>query len=206
MRAASRTLTAAAFSLLPVAAEAHNFAKGTFFPVFAQGVGASLNEPVALLTLIPVGLLASLWQTEGMLRIWPWQLAGLIVGVLVAIVSSPFFAIPALAGGLVCGILTVTDRQWPAVVPIGAAFVTGLLVNMVTLEGHGLGELPVGIYTGIVAGATAITAFSAAMARVLLEKFPYFWMRLGVRIVASWTVAMTLMYLTFQLRTLLVTS
>lgn len=204
MRVAFRTLMAATLTLLPVAAEAHSFAKGTFFPLVVQGIGASLNEPVALLTLIPVGLLASLWQPEGMLRVWPWQIAGLILGVLVAIVASPVFAIPALIGGLVCGLLSVIDRPWPAFVPIGAAFVTGVLVNMVTLEGHALGELPVGIYVGIVVGASAITAISASIARVVVERFPYFWVRLGVRVVASWTVAMTLLYLTFQIRSLLI--
>lgn len=200
MRTAYRALTAAALTLAPVAAEAHNFAKGTFFPQVIEGIGASINSPVALMTLIPVGLLASIWQTEGMLRIWPGLLAGLVAGIFLAIFANPALAILALAAGVVCALLAVIARPWPPAVPIGAAFIAGALTDMVTLEGHGFGELPLGIYAGIVIGANAIAVIAAGIAKVLLEKFPYFWVRLAFRIVVSWTAAITLMYLTFQVK------
>ena len=80
------------------------------------------------------------------------------------------------------------------------AAVAGVLVNMVTLEGHGFGELQIGIYIGIVLGAAAIPLMSAAVARGALQKVPAFWMRLAWRIIASWSAAITLMYMTFQLK------
>ncbi|MBS0563623.1 MAG: hypothetical protein JSR87_03825 [Proteobacteria bacterium] len=193
-------LLAPAFALLPVAAEAHNFAKGTIFPQIIEGIGASLNSPSGLLTLIPLGIMASVWQTEGILRLMPPLAAGLVAGIFLALFGSPAYVVPSLSVGIICALLAVIARPWPFAPLAGLAAVAGVLVNMVTLEGHGFGELQFGIYIGIVLGAAAIPLISAAVARGALQKVPAFWMRLAWRIIASWSAAIALMYMTFQLK------
>lgn len=194
-------LLAPTLALLPMAAEAHNFAQGTFFPVMTEGIGASLNSPSGLLTLIPVGIMASQWRPDGILRLAPGLIAGLIAGIFLALFATPAVAIPSLVVGIACALLAVVGRPWPLPVPMAMATLAGALTTMVTLEGHGFGELPLAIYLGIVIGALAIAMIAAAVVRVALEKVPAFWMQIAVRIVASWTAAITLMYMTFQLRT-----
>jgi hypothetical protein len=192
-------LTGAAV-LFPLGAQAHNFAKGTFFPLMIDGIGSALNDPITLLTLIPVGLLASLWQSEGMLKIWPALLVGTLVGVPMAALATPVIAIPALLTGAVCALMAVLSARYPALLVAGLAGLAGLLATMTTLEGHGFFTLSIGIYAGIIIGANMIVAASAAFVRAVLEGVKVAWARIGMRILSSWTAAVTLMLLAFQFK------
>lgn len=195
-------LLALACALLPVAAEAHNFAQGTFIPQLTQGIGASINSPSGLLTLAPLGIMASSWHLDGILRLMPALVVGLVAGIFLALFASPAFAVPSLCVGIVCALLAVIAKPWPMPLLAGMAALAGALVNMVTLEGHGLGELPLGIYLGIIIGAAAIAMIAAGVVRIALEKVPAFWMKIAVRVAASWAAAIALMYMTFQLKTI----
>lgn len=196
-------LLAPAFALLPMAAEAHNFAKGTIFPQVIEGIGASLNSPSGLLTLIPLGIMASVWQTEGILRLMPPLAAGLVAGIFLALFGSPAYVVPSLCVGIICALLAVIARPWPFAPLAALAAAAGVLVNMVTLEGHGFGELQFGIYVGIVLGAAVIPLIAAAVTRGALQKVPAFWMQIAVRVIASWSAAIALMYMTFQFKAIM---
>ncbi len=186
--------------LLPIAAQAHNFSKGTFVPSVIDGIGASLNDPFTLLTLVPVGLMASMWDKEGMLRIWPALIAGMVIAVPCAAFSFPGIAIPALLVGATCALLAIISGRYPPALVMGLAALAGFLAIMATLEGHGFFTLPISIYIGILIGANFVVAAAAGVVRFWFDKVAAPWARLPVRILSSWTAAVTLMYLAFQLR------
>lgn len=194
------TLASAAAGFWPLLAEAHNFKTGTAYPQIVEGAGATLNDPVALLTLIPIGLMCVLWrQEDGLPRIWLALLAGMIVGVFAAPFGSPAIAVPSLALGLLCAGLAILMWNYPQPLVWGLAFLSGLLAIMSTLEGHVLAELPIPIIIGILIGANIAVVVAAGIVKIVLDRVHYSWNRLAMRILSSWTAAVTVMLLAFHI-------
>lgn len=196
-------LAALAAAMLPGVAEAHNFKTGTAIPQAIDAIGAALNDPVLLLTLIPLGLLASIWRAEGLLEVWGPAAIGLIAAIPLSNVASPWFAVPSLLAGIACAILAIIAHDYRPVLVKGLAFVTALLGMLAVLEGHGFMTLPVSIYIGLFLGATAAFVLAAAIARIMIEKLPAVIARIAARILSSWTAAIALMLLAFQVQKLM---
>jgi len=83
------------------------------------------------------------------------------------------------------------------------AFVTALVAMLSVLEGHAFMTLPVSIYIGLFLGATAAFVLAAAVARIMIEKLPTVIARIAARILSSWTAAIALMLLAFQVQKLM---
>ena len=201
-RSFAQSLTLAAI-VLPGMAQAHNFKTGTAFPQIIDATGAALNDPVLLLTLIPLGLMASIWQPEGLLKIWGPAAIGLLAGIPLAVIATPWFAVPALMIGIACAVLGILSRDYSPLLMKVMAGAAGLFAMRAVLEGHGFFQLPVAIYIGLFIGANAAFVVAAAIARAMVEKLPAVVARIAVRILASWTAAITLMLLAFQIQQLL---
>lgn len=197
------SLLALSVAALPGIAEAHNFKTGTAIPQAIDAIGAALNDPVLLLTLIPLGLMASIWRTEGLLVVWLPAAIGLLLGIPLAVVATPWFAVPSLLMGVCCAGLAVLARDYNPTLLKAVAFVTGLFAMLSVLEGHGFFELPIAIYAGLLIGANAAFVIAAAIARAMLEKLPNVIARIAPRILSSWTAAIALMLLAFQMQKLL---
>jgi len=197
-----RTFAIAAAILWPLQSQAHNFATGTAYPEMVEGAGASLNSPEILLTLIPIGLLASLWDDEGMLKIWPGLLIGMIVGIPLAPLVGGWIIAVSLAVGAICALMAVSGANYPKSLVVGIATALGALSSMVSFEGHTFGEFPLPIYIGILFGANLIVVIAAGIAKALLMKLPYFWTRIGLRVASSWVTAIGLMLLAFEMKKL----
>lgn len=190
--------------LLPGAAQAHNFKTGTAITQAMDAVGAALNDPVLLLTLIPLGVLASIWQIEGLLKLWGWAAVGLLAGVPLAAVATPWFIVLSLALGVVCAVLGVIARDYPTRTLQALAVVVGLVAMMTLLEGHGFLELSVAIYAGLLLASVAVIGIAAAVTRLVVEKLPGAVARIAGRILASWAAAIALMLLAFEVQKLVV--
>lgn len=196
-------LAALAAAMLPGVAEAHNFKTGTAIPQAIDAIGAALNDPVLLLTLIPLGLLASIWRTEGLLDVWGPAAIGLIVAIPLSNFASPWFAVPSLLAGIACAVLAIISHDYQPALVKGLAFVTALVAMLSVLEGHAFMTLPVSIYIGLFLGATAAFVLAAAVARIMIEKLPTVIARIAARILSSWTAAIALMLLAFQVQKLM---
>lgn len=196
-------LLALSAAALPGVANAHNFKTGTAIPQAIDAIGAALNDPVLLLTLLPLGLMASVWRTEGLLVVWLPAAIGLLLGIPLAAVATPWFAVPSLLMGVSCAALAVIARDYPPGLMKAMAFVTGLFAMLSVLEGHGFFELSIAIYAGLLIGANAAFVIAAAIARAMLEKLPMVIARIAPRILSSWTAAIALMLLAFHVQQLL---
>jgi hypothetical protein len=68
---------------------------------------------------------------------------------------------------------------------------------------HGFFELPLPIYIGLFIGANAAFVMAAAIARAVLANLPQVIARIAARILSSWTAAIALMLMAFQIQKLL---
>lgn len=193
------TLTLAA-CLSAGRAKAHSFEGGSgFYDQFVDGTLVVLAYPPTLLPLLALGLLVTLWQTEGLLRAWPVLLAGQALGIPLAAAVGPWVGPVLMAGGLlVAGLAALLPRHAVLEVQV-AALGIGLLALSVSLEGHGFLELPLSIHAGILFAANLAVAVAAGVARVLIEATPADWPRILCRVLASWIAAVLVLNLAFVL-------
>lgn len=132
-----------------------------------------------------------------MVRVWPGFLAAQLLGILLAPVAGSWIPIANLSIGIgvaVSAALLPRHGRFEAIV---VSMVVGLSVITVSLEGHRLFELPLFIHAGILFAANAVTAFSAGLSRLAMEKVKMLWMRVVWRIAASWIAAVLMLYLAF---------
>lgn len=190
---------ALALALLPSAVHAHAFTAGAdLYGQFTEGVGVAMSAPELALALVPLGLFAGLNRAEGMLAIWPAFIVAWLVGMPAGSFIGDWIIPVTLTLGVLCGVLCALMPRAPLPVLIGAASVIGLGVGAASFQGHGLFELPFYIHFGLFFGANLLVACVAGLAKVLRERFPAFWMDVALRSAASWTGAVALMVLAFE--------
>ena len=190
---------ASCLTLWPWAAMAHAFGAGSgAYDLFLAGAAVPLSTPAVLFCLVPLGLFVSLWREDGMVRIWPGFLAGLIGGAFIAPFVGPGISIAALMFGIVCALAGAISPNIPEPVAIGFGALGGVLSALVSLEGHGLLELPLLIYAGIVFGSILAVVMSAGLVSATLQQWPHQWLRIGWRILISWSGALGILLVAFE--------
>lgn len=181
-------------------ASAHAFDAGAdAYGQFVEGAAVVLTFPSILLPLLALGLLLSLWDENGLPRVWPVFLFGQGVGVLLAAVSGPGVGLFVLGLGIVTATLAALLPRIPKVLAILLAGLGGVGALAASLEGHGLFELPVFTHLGLLFGANLATALAAGLCRLALQRIDAHWMRIGWRVAASWIGAILLLTLAFDL-------
>jgi hypothetical protein len=184
--------------LLPSQAAAHSFGAGTDqFASFVEGASVVIFDQVSLFATLSLGLMIALWKNRGVIQALPLLIAGLALGFLLA----PSVTIWVIMGATVVGAITATigaslNQQYKPLTLILALF-TGLLVQMVSLEGHVWMELSSAIYVGVTLGAILPVMLGAATGELLLEKLPASFSRIAVRVACSWLAAIQIMMLAF---------
>jgi len=184
--------------LLPSQAAAHSFGAGTDqFASFVEGASVVIFDQVSLFATLSLGLMIALWKNRGVIQALPLLIAGLALGFLLA----PSVTTWVIMGGTVVGAITATigaslNQQYKPLTLILALF-TGLLVQMVSLEGHVWMELSSAIYVGVTLGAILPVMLGAATGELLLEKLPASFSRIAVRVACSWLAAIQIMMLAF---------
>lgn len=181
-------------------ARAHSFKTGAdTVEAFFDGANAVLFSPMALLPSLALGMLLSLWQSEGLVKAWPALILGHVIGFLLAPMVGDWVIPAALAlGALVAALSALLSRHYRGLA-LGLAFAVGLFTLLTGLEGHGWLELEAAIYLGILAAANVAVAIGAGLTRLALEQFPYAWVRIGLRAAASWLAAVQVLMMAFLL-------
>lgn len=185
-------------STLP--ATAHTFGTGTdAFEAFVEGSNAVLFSPYSLLPCLSLGLLLTLWHEEGMVKAWPILLIAHVAGFLLAPTAGTW-VIPALVMiGTATATLAALRTNHNRIEALALAGIVGFFTLLVSLEGHSWLELSLPIYIGIFAAASFGVAAGAGIARLILEHIPYPWVRIGLRVAASWLAAMQVLMVAFLL-------
>ena len=195
------TLLAVFFGLCATQAEAHAFKSGAdFYAQFQEGVSVILAYPQTLLPLLALGVLLSLWQPEGLLRVWPMFLAGLVIGFFAGPLVGTWIVSTTLAVGIATAILAAILERHSDIETKSLGFGLGFLTMASSLEGHAFFELPFFIYFGIFLAANMVVAVAAGLTRYALERWKQNWMRIVWRVVASWIAAISLLLIAFAIR------
>ena len=181
--------------------EAHAFRSGAdFYEQFLEGASVILAYPGTLLPVMAIGILAGLWDRNGMVRAWPAFAAGLVLGMPLSALIGPAIAIWLIALGVLTASLAALLSQHNAIQCLILSFLTGLLAMMVSLEGHGLFELAGFIYVGIFVAANIVFVATANVTRMTIEQFRTAVTSIAFRVFASWIAAMLLLFLAFEWR------
>lgn len=180
---------------LPAVAEAHLVNTG-LGPVY-DGIGHVLVSPEDLIPVIAISLLAGLRGTAwGRVTLFVLPMAWAVgggVGFRMEVPSSP--VIPAVSF-LLLGLLVAADIRVPKWLMVGTAVLVGGIHGM--LNGRAVSEAnedPLGL---IGMSATVFVLVALLSAFTVSLKRP--WTRIAVRVAGSWTVAIGLLLLGWQLR------
>lgn len=192
---------AAPCAFLPTGAAAHSFESGAdLYAQFVEGAGVVVTYPAVFLPLLALGLFLSLWHPEGMVRAWPAFLVGQLVGIALAPLVGEWI-LPAMMGaGLAVAALAALLPQPDRILSLIFASTLGILALALGLEGHGLFELPALIHLGLIFGTNATVALAAGIGRLAMDRVPADWMRITLRVAASWIAAMLMLILAFTFR------
>ncbi|WP_420406694.1 hypothetical protein [Hoeflea sp.] len=187
-------------ALLPVGARAHEFdLGGDAYDDFLAGGAAVLNDLPVLLALMSTGILVSLWDRQGLPRVWPAFMVSVIAGFGLAALM-PVDPVPLLYGAaIITGLLAAAAVQGTRPIMAGIVSGAGLMTGWGILAGHGWGELPAGVYAGLFALFNLVLAGTSAFASALLTRLPGRWTGIALRALASWLTAIAIMSLAFVL-------
>ncbi|MEJ6390391.1 hypothetical protein [Gymnodinialimonas ulvae] len=197
-----RYLSALALAVAPTSAAAHSFESGAdLYAQFVEGAGVVVTYPAVFLPLLALGLFLSLWHAEGMVRAWPVFLLGQLAGIAVAPLVGEWILPLMMGTGLIVGALAALLPHPGRIAALFFAGLLGILALALGLEGHALFELPVLIHLGLIFGTNATVALAAGIARLAMDRVPADWMRITLRVAASWIAAMLMLILAFTVRT-----
>lgn len=196
---AKRTFAVCA-SLFPAAASAHSFDAGAdAFAQVGDGLAVVLTYPAALFPLLSLGLLLGLWCDRQLRMAGMWFVAGQVVGLLTAPLVGSLIDPTALTLGIGVAICaTLAPGVSRSFAPMLAAAV-GWAAIAVAFVGHGLFELPVTIHAGIIIAVNLLIFSVVGNTRFLTDRFRAAWVKLALRIAASWIAAIQILSLAFML-------
>ena len=194
-------LLAPALAAVPSGAAAHSFESGAdLYAQFVEGTSVVVTYPAVFLPLLALGLLLTLWESEGMVRAWPAFLGGQVAGIFLAPLVGEWILPVMMGAGIIVAALAALLPQPMRLVTLPSAALLGALALALGLEGHRLFELPILIHLGLLFGTNATVALAAGVSRLALDRVQAEWMRITVRVAASWIAAMLMLILAFTLR------
>ena len=181
--------------------EAHSFGAGTdAFGQIIEGANVPFLEPVTLLSCLSLGLFHTIWRPHGVISAMPYLFIGLVFGFIVAPYLGQYAYLGATFIGIVSAISAglLTRPMYHLI--ILTTVLTGFFTMGAALEGHKWLELGVLIYLGIFLGSVFAVILAAGISQLILDKFPQrTFVRIGLRIAASWLAAIQIMMIAFQI-------
>ena len=187
---------------LPSRADAHAFAAGQDeYELFLEGAALPFHTPELALSLLSFSLLVGAWRVDGLPLAWPALIAGACIGMALAFAAAsvdPTYALYALA--ILLGVLVVLAWDYDVRSMRLVAGAAGVAMAYGTVAAHGTDDLPIAALAGILAGLNFWIAAGAALASLPARFIRAAWPALGLRVLGSWLVAITLIMLAFAIR------
>ncbi|MBC8130579.1 MAG: hypothetical protein H7Y08_09700 [Rhizobiaceae bacterium] len=188
-------------TLLPSAAEAHAFTAGQGgYALFVEGASLLFHAPELVVAVLSIGLLIGLWNVEGMPIVWPFLAAGAAVGLFLPFLVLIDASIALYGLALCLGALAALDRPYPVATMRFVSALAGLTIAYGALSLHGTAGLPAMVTFGLFAGLNVAVPMVAGAATLPRRFSTAPWPKIGLRILASWLMAITIMMLGFAVR------
>ena len=179
---------------------AHSFKDdGGFYELFLEGNKAVFLDLRVAIGVLAAGLLVALWNVEGLVKVWPFFLAGNVAGILLSAagIPDPVFVLYGLT--VLCGLGAAAALSLPAIWMRGLAFVMGAVPVAAILFDHELGDVPTGFMFGVVFGLNLVLATASGLVALTFQHLAYDWVPIAWRAIAAWLVAITMMILALEL-------
>ena len=194
-------LSAIALALTALPAAAHDFGRNSdLYASFVEGGKVVLSDISLLLVMAAAGCLTSIWDREGMPKIWTALAAGILAGFAAPLA---FFTLPALASlgtAVLLGLLAAAALHLPLSTARAILFAAGLALTAGTLGGHETGSVPTGAYFGIFFTLNAGVVVAAALVTLARRHFNERVALIAARAFSSWLVAIAIMLLALSFR------
>lgn len=182
-------------------ANAHDFGRTSdLYASFIEGGGVVLSDIALLLAMAATGCLTSIWDREGMPKIWPALAAGILAGFVAPLASFTMPALASLGTAILFGLLAAAALPLPLSAARMILFIAGLALTVGTLGGHEAGSVPVGAYLGIFFTLNAGVAVAAALVTLARRHFNDRVTLIAARALSSWLVAIAVMLLALSFR------
>ena len=134
-----------------------------------------------------------------MTRAWPLLIAGHVTGFVIAPFLGDRVIAALVAAGFATASLAALLPRHTRAEALAVSLVVGLLTMLVSLEGHAWLELTPPIYAGIFLAASFAVAAGAGIARIATDAVRHPWVRIALRVAASWLAAIQILILAFLL-------
>jgi hypothetical protein len=202
-KSGSRLIRAAILLLVfPGQATAHDFGLGgDAYAEFLSGCAAILTELPIVIAIISTGILVSLWDREGLPRVWLAFVAGVVGGMLVATAALIDPVTVAYGSAIALGLLAAAAISLDLKLMRLVLFFSGFLPVAALLSDHDFGTVPLAAYAGILFMSNIVLSASAGLVSVALKNIPFSWVSIAFRALASWLVAIALISFAVLLRT-----
>jgi len=180
---------------------AHDFGLGGgYYADFLAGCAAVLNELPVLISLASAGILIGLWNREGLPKVWPLFALGVIAGILLAPLDIVEPVSAAYGPAIALGLLAAAAIKPDMLLMRSIVFIGGLFAALAILGGHAWGTIPAATYAGIFLALNAGLSMTTAVVALTLQRFPYPFVPIAFRALASWLVAIAVMAFAFIIR------
>ena len=166
---------------------------------FLSGCTAVLAELPLMIAVISAGILVSLWNGEGLPKVWLAFVVGLFAGTALALANLSEPLLIAYGSAIALGLLASASIKCGLTLMRLILFLAGLLPIAAFLAGHDLGTVPLIAYVGIFVTINIVLAVSAGVVAITLKKLPYVWAPISFRALASWLVAIAMISLALLL-------
>lgn len=181
-------------------AQAHAFtADQGHYALFVEGVALVVHTPDLCVAILSVGLWIGIWRLDGMPRIWPSLMVGAAAGLALASFVGNTGAAGTYAISLGFGFFAIVDRPIAVGAMRIATALAGAAIASRALSLHGVEGLSPMIPLGLFAGLNVAVAMTAGIASLPQRHIAQTWPRIGMRVLASWLLAVTILMLAFDL-------
>ena len=198
-RSAAALSAAIALALTAIPAAAHDFGRNSdLYAGFVEGGGVVLSDIALLLAMAAAGCLASIWDREGMPKIWLALAAGILAGFVIPLALFTLPALASLGATILLGLLAAAAPPLPLSAARAILFIAGLALTVGTLGGHEAGSVPIGAYIGIFFTLNAGVAVAAALVTLARRHFNERVTLIAARALSSWLVAIAVMLLALE--------
>lgn len=188
-------------TLSPGVAEAHAFTAGQgAYALFVEGASLVFHTPGLCVAVLSLGLLIGLWKVDGMPLVWPSLLIGTAFGLALPflVLADATLALYVLALGLAT--LAILHLGYGVRTMRFVSALAGATIAYGAVSQHGLAGLPPMIVAGILTGLNLVVPMVAGLATLPQRWTAGAWPIVGLRIVASWLIALTMLMLSFAFR------
>jgi hypothetical protein len=171
-------------------------------PAAYAGFLHALTEPPSPLAIAGLGLLLGLQGPEGLRWSWPAFAVSMLAGMAAMLARLPFLdpRVPLVVLPLLCGLTAAAGIRVTGPVAASMGLAAGYFLGVVSAPPPASWVTTLYAVSGALLGANFALIFIVAAVDLARQRWPGPWLSVGLRIIASWIAAISLLLLALEIR------